>query len=70
MFRVRKFQMRRRGFRPQGETFTGENPNKGIDMTTPELKADDVRPVVEKKPTKKETVVSKVKRVVKKATKK
>lgn len=66
---MRRIQLRQRGMRPQGEAFTGENPNKGIDMTTPELKIEDVRPVKKKaikKSTKKATVVTKVKKAIKK----
>lgn len=66
---MRRIQLRQRGNRPQGEPFTGENANKGIDFTEPELKIEDIRP--EKKPVKKKaSVIKKVKDVAKKVAKK
>ena len=69
MFRARKFQLRRKGNRPDGEQFTGENPNKGIDMTTPDLQVEDIRPEAPKKKAAKKTakkkpILDKVKKAI------
>lgn len=69
---MRRILLRQRGMRPQGEPFTGENLNKGIDMTTPELKMEDIRPKKrgrKPKENKKETVVTKVVKAIKKVFK-
>lgn len=58
---MRRIKLRQRGFRPQGEPFTGEDTNKAIE---PEV----IAPVV-KKTTKKTTKkTSTVKRIIKAIT--
>ena len=77
MIRARKFQMRQRGFRPQGIQPSAQHKVNGTVITTdPEAHEAMVEEMsapektVKKVPAKKKTTVSKIMKAVKKAVKK
>lgn len=65
---MRRIKLRQRGFRPQGTAYTGENVNKKDAPVIEQPEKAPVKKVARK--AKKETVTSKVKKAVKKLTKK